>query len=269
MKKPTILLFIVSLCYVSVWADDCDPQPTPIPTGGFKIRTFVEDIDFFNPTGPNPEIIRDPFRGVFAQFQSDRPGAAGNNRGPINGTTDQFGDINVNDGRAPARWDFRETDGGCSGQTITLDVEKGKERQLFCLFRGFTGGFNASPSAVEAESTPQTISVYGEGFSAAYGMPLIRYFDLNGVLVAEAYADQVAPDGTWLTGSTTDLSAVNSGQYTLMLCNANADGTWETLGATVVEVFHFVEPPPDPDPCGGGCDDGWNICMEQMPCNVY
>jgi hypothetical protein len=264
MKKTTILLFIVSLFYVSVRADDCGPQPTPIPTGGFKIRAFLEGIDIFNPTGPNFEILPDPNRGIFAQWRSDKPGAAGNNRGPVTGTTDQFGDINVNDGRAPASWDFRETNGSCSGQTITLDVERGKERQLFCLIRrGFTGGFNAFPSAVEAESTPETISVYGEGFSVAYGMPLIRYFDLNGVLVAEAYAYQVAPDGTWLTGSTTDLSAVNSGQYTVMLCNANADGTWETVGATVLEVFHYVAPPPDPDPCYNG-----HPYREQMPCDI-
>lgn len=264
MKKTTIFLYIVSLVSVSVWADDCDPQPQPqpIPTVGFKIRAFVQTT-----TDPNRGIIPDQHRGIFAQWRSDKPGVTGN-KIAISAVTDTFGEINVDQGRAPARWDFRETNGLCAGLTITLDVERGKVRELYCLLvPRFTGGFVSSPSAVEAESTPATITVYGEDFSAAYGLPLIRYFDLNGVLVAETYADQVAPDGSWLTGSTTDLSSVSSGQYTVMICNAAADGTWETLGAATVEVFHYVDPPPDPDPCG--CSASGNVCVEQMPCSVY
>jgi hypothetical protein len=263
MKKTTILLFIMSLCYVSVWADDCDPQPTPPPAGGFKIRAFIEE---FAPS-EGFYYISDKNRGIRAEWRSDRTGAAGNNRAIV-ATTDQFGDINVPDGRAPADWFFTETSGPCGGQFLIAGVEKGKIRQLFCNILGaIKDGFTVAPSAVEAESTPETLTLYGAGVSTAYGMPLIRYFDLNGVLVAQAYAEQVGWDGTWLTGSTTDLSSAYSGEYTVIILNANADGTWQSVGGATVEVFHFVEPPPDPDPCGG-CGAGGNICS-QMPCSVY
>jgi hypothetical protein len=266
MTRTTILLFIVSLFYVSVWADDCDPQPTPIPEGGFKLRVFIEVFDSSHPN--QTQVIRDTGRSISAQFRSDRPGAKGNNRGPVFARTDQFGDIDIIDGRAPALWRFTELDGLCSNQFVDVAVSKNSQESIICaLVRRLQGSFTSSPSAVEAESTPQPIAVYGEGISAEYGLPLIRYFDQNGVLVAETYADQVAPDGTWLTGSTTDLSSVYSGQYTVVICNATADGTWETLGAVTVEVFHYVEPPPDPDPCGG-CGGGGNQCIE-MPCYVY
>ncbi len=262
MKKTTILLFILSACYFSLWADDCGPQPTPVPTGGFKIRAFYEDFD-----AEGPFILPDRNRAVTAQWRQDLSGAAGNNRGPIAATTDDFGDINVNDGRAPAKWNFGETNGFCAGQSIVLDVQRGKQRSLYCLIRGIGGGSNAFPSSVEAESTPEEITVYGDSFAATNGMPLLRYFDMNGVLVAEAYADQVSSDGTWLTGSTSDLSSVGTGDYTIMICNANGDGTYETAGLATMEVFHYYEPPPDPDPCGG-CSGGGDFCV-QMPCNVY
>ena len=265
MTKTTILLFIVSLFCVSVWADDCDPQPTPIPAGGFKIRAFRE---VFNPNDPNHnQILRDTGRAISGQWRSDRPGARGNNR-QVFGRSDQFGELDVIDGRSPAIWRFFENDGNCANQFIDINMARGGFENLLCaiVFR-LQGSFTASPSAVEAEATPQPITVYGEGISAAYGLPLIRYFDQNGVLVAETCADQVAPDGTWLTGSTTDLSSVYATQYTVIIYNATADGTFEAMGAATVEVFHFSDPPPDPDPCGG-CGAGGNVCV-QMPCNVY
>lgn len=253
MKKITFVLLSALLFLVSVGFDDCDgPSPTPIPQGGFKIRAYVEEI-IFDPL-PGEQfgdriVVRDRNRTVTASWQTDRSGAAGNNRGPINQQTDQFGDINVNDGRSPATWRFGESDGACAGQFVVLDVERNKERSLTCFIIGLRA-FNSFPFVVNTAFTPQMITVTGDGMSAAYGMPVIRYFDLDGNLIAHTFAEEVAWDGTWLTASTTDLSGVASGNYSVMISNKNADGTWASVGATSIEVFHYTEPPPDPEPCG-------------------
>jgi hypothetical protein len=81
-------------------------------------------------------------------------------------------------------------------------------------------------------------------------MPTVEYYDLNGTLVAQNTASQVASDGTALTAPTPNLSQFGSGAYIASVRNPDGNIT----GNGVVVIFDYVEPPPDtpPDPesCG-------------------
>lgn len=97
--------------------------------------------------------------------------------------------------------------------------------------------------------------ISGSGISSANGMPSVEYWNPSGQFGASTQATEVAPDGTWLSGATPDLSQVYSGTYLLRVKNA----TGEYAGSGFVDVYRYQEPPPppNPDPC---------YCPRDMPC---
>jgi hypothetical protein len=251
MKRSTLTLLIIVMFFVTVGFDDCGgPQPQPPPPGGFQIHTVREDINISPLPGEGLIVtVSDPNRGLKGHWVNDKPGAAGNNKGEISGSTDQFSDYNVNDGRAPARWSLGETNGNCGGQSIDYDVEKGKQHILNCRLVGVSG-FKASPSTIDMLYTPTMVSVTGDSISTTYGMPVIRYMDFDMNVVGQTQATYVSADGTYLEGNSTDLSQVGGGTYMISIYNINSDGTLQPVGAAAVELYHY-EPPPDPGPCWG------------------
>jgi hypothetical protein len=104
------------------------------------------------------------------------------------------------------------------------------------------------PSSIDVSNPPATVTINGSGISSTYGMPYVDYFDQYGNVVAEGRASQVAQDGTSLSGNTPDLSNVTSNTYSVIVRNVQANGSLQYVGAAMVYVANWVEPPP-PDPC--------------------
>jgi hypothetical protein len=64
-------------------------------------------------------------------------------------------------------------------------------------------------------------------------MPTVEYYDPNGNLIRVENATTCAQDGSWISGPAPDLTYCVSGQYTLIVRNANGDA----VGSGAVEVF--------------------------------
>lgn len=101
---------------------------------------------------------------------------------------------------------------------------------------GFSN-FTTSPSSVDLQAPPATMSVSGTGISSAYGMPVVEFYDNNSNFVGRATATAVDPGGTWLQANTPDLSQVYSGSYQVEVHNVNADASVTLIG--VAEVFTY------------------------------
>jgi hypothetical protein len=91
---------------------------------------------------------------------------------------------------------------------------------------GASFGFSlsASPSSVYLPSPPASMTMSGQSFDAAYGMPRVDYFDGNGYLVGSVGATSVSNGGTSLQANMPDLSYVYSGTYQVKVTNKTYDG---------------------------------------------
>lgn len=167
------------------------------------------------------------------------------------------GPCQISDGRVPARWRIIPgVFGECTGillSPLDQDVSAGQTVTGKCLIPGILF-LNASPSSIDLQAPPATVDLTGGGFSAAYGMPRIEYYDQNtGAFVASTIASSVAPDGAWLQSNTPDLSSVFSGTYNIVVSNLNADGSAQLVGVATVDAWGrdgVYVPPPDPGSCG-------------------
>lgn len=248
MKTLPFLLLGVVLTFVTMGSDCGDPKPPQI---GFNIRT---DLGTFNQFGI-AVIVRHPFVNIRGIHLLDAPFASGTTVNlPSFATTDGNGFYQVPQGRAPSVWRLGEDSGPCRGKTFETDIEPVSTFPMLCdttcLFIPCTGNtpFNSIPSAMSGDNPPATVTITGENISAAYGMPTVGYYDENGNLYAQALATQVAPNGSWLSGATPDISSVPSGSYWAMVQNVAGDGSLQTIGAARVYIYN-LQPPPDPGPC--------------------
>jgi hypothetical protein len=127
---------------------------------------------------------------------------------------------------------------------------------------GFAFGFalSSDPSSLYLPSPPASGTIYGQGMSAAYGMPLVEYFDVNGYYIGESTATAVAPDGTSLQAPIPDMSGVYDGTYIVRVTNVSSGGQY------IEEVGTFTgsgwgRPRPDSD------GDGWYDDEDCYPYN--
>jgi len=196
-------------------------------------------------------------------WKKDLPGAVGN-ASSDNVTTNSAGVGIVNNGRVPATWNFEwvfSLVGPCEGMSLDADAkEVNDDVGLLCTvttqpFETATAsempsyGFSPDPIATDGSSGSEAF-ISGSGFNTQFGMPLVQYFDLNGNLVAQASADSVASDGTWMASPIPDISQLSDGTYVGLLSNANSSGGYDVVGSVTVVV---VPPPPPPPPqCGDG-----------------
>ncbi|MDQ6652247.1 MAG: hypothetical protein M3Y84_05845 [Acidobacteriota bacterium] len=255
MRKVTFILLLATLLWTSM-AFSCRSGPPPV---GFTVLTT---ITFFGAMGIPVERPQTNVE-VAGQWERDLPIL-----GTVLGANTFFtgnsgaGKLRVNGARAPARWQFGEFSGTCANQSIVLDVRQNDGVLLNCDTtrpRPFGAAFSANPSSIDITYPPATVTITGQDLVATYGMPWVEYYDENGSLVAQTQAFSVAPDGSWLTGYTPDLSSVPTGAYTVVVSNVDPDGSLSIAGTTTINVFASVPDPP-PDPCG--CSGG----RECMPC---
>jgi hypothetical protein len=177
--------------------------------------------------------------------------------GAFSGTTNSDAYYDVSGGKTPARWRLGEGNGPCGGQSVTVDIlNAGSTVNLNCRDLPSTF-FSFLPSVIKRDMPPESITIEGTGISSAGGMPTIEYYDLNGSLVAQNTAFEVASDGSALIAPAPNVSSLDSGAYVALV--RNADGS--SPGNGVVVIFDFLEPPPDDPPDPESCVH--EICPDQ------
>ncbi len=262
MRKPILALLIA----IAVAAVGCGGGPSLPPAtegGGWILETLVIDSGIVS-TAPGVTV-----RG---EWQKDLIGAAGD-PSTFTVVTNVLGLAALGSARAPATWKVTWLSGGgqgnlCDGQSSTDDIALNSIELFVCtIFRFGTGAsvstsasasaFSFLPNPLDISAPPGTVTITGQGFTAQYGMPLVRYFDLSGNLLGQSNAQSVAPDGTWIQAPTQDVSSLPSGTYVGFLYDANASGGWDFLGTVPVTVVAPTPPPPPPP------DDGCNPCLIQ------
>lgn len=117
---------------------------------------------------------------------------------------------------------------------------------------------SASPSSINLNSPPSTVTITGQSFDTTYGMPRVDYYDGNGYLVGSVFATSVS-GGTSLTANVPDLSAAYSGSYQIKVTNKASQGYYShTVGS--VNISAWGRDRPDSD------GDGW---YDDEDCDPY
>ncbi len=120
---------------------------------------------------------------------------------------------------------------------------------------------SASPSSINLESPPSTVTITGQSFDTTYGMPRVEYFDGTGFLVGSVYASSVS-GGTSLECYVPDLSSAYSGTYLIRVTNKTYQGYYSHIVGTAT-VTAWGRDRPDSD------GDGWYDDQDCDPYNPY
>lgn len=252
MKKSIILIAItISLAGFSA----CIPSP---PATGFRIKTTRTTIVSGNPL---PTTIDAP--NIFVDGNVTSVPCCVQIQGTIgafSGSTNGSAYYDVTGGKTPADWRLGEGSGPCSGQSINTQITfAGSTVPLDCRSIPSTF-FNFSPSMIQRDYPPSSITIEGTGISSSGGMPTVEYYDLQGTLIAQTTATSLS--GGVLTAPGPTVSSFGSGAYIALV--RNSDGS--SPGNGVVVIFDYLEgpggDPPDPPSCGGEL-----ICPEEPPQN--
>lgn len=118
----------------------------------------------------------------------------------------------------------KDANGACGDVTITRTGA------------GFNS-FSASPSSIDLESPPSTMTIYGSDIDSTYGMPVVEFYDNNSDFVGRETATSVDSGGTWLVVNTPDLSSVYSGDYQIEVHNVNSSSGYDFIGVTDVITY--------------------------------
>jgi hypothetical protein len=254
MKKIKIL-FSITIFVIGLSA--CVPGP---PNPGFRVKTTRTTRIGGSPV---PSTSDANSISVFGTLTSTYPGLqTTGNIGAFSGVTNANAYYDVNGGKTAAIWQLGEWSGPCADQSISQQIlNAGSTITLDC--RDITiPFFFFSPSMIQRDSPPESLAVEGSGISTAGGMPTVEYYNMNGVLVAQDTATQVAPDGSGLSVATPNLSLLSNGAYVVAV--RNPDGNFAGNGTMVIfDYFQSPggeEPPPDPGSCGRE-----QVCPEYPP----
>lgn len=252
MNKNKIL-FLITIFLVSFSA--CVPGP---PKPGFRIKTTRTTIAVGSPL---PQTISASGIAVSGTVQSVQSGVQiSGNIGAFSGVTNGDAYYDVGGGKTPATWRLGEDNGPCNGQRVNQFIlNAGSTIGLDCRDIPVTF-FNFLPSMIQRDDPPSSITIDGTGISDQGGMPTIEYYDLNGTLVAQSTASDVASGGNSLTAPTPNLSSFGSGAYIALV--RNADGT--SPGNGVVVIFDYIQAPSDPPPDEGSCGSD-RVCPVEPP----
>jgi len=125
-----------------------------------------------------------------------------------------------------------------SSGTITVSTSSNCSNVVAIPAINSNFALSASPSSVNLQSPPATVSVTGQSFDTTYGMPRVDYFDGNGYLVGGVYATSVANGGTALQANVPDLSYVYSGTYQVKVVNKTSSGYYvHTVGSATMSAW--------------------------------
>jgi hypothetical protein len=256
MKKK--ILKLSTALFLILTAVGC-PDTTPPPPNlgeGFFIQTL------FLPLAP-PVIITAPSITTHWDYIQDVTGGdpPRGNTESFDNTTNLAGIGTSQDGRVPAKWlvtwNTPDPDPLCAGkQTQAQSDHPQRTVDILCFEEaipadpGVTQGdtYTFTPAILYTDNSAGTTArISGPGFTAQYGMPMVRYFDNGGTLVNQASATTIASDGSSISAPMPDLSQVTPGSYVGAIYNLDSAGNLILLGTTAVNVLD----PPILD--NGGC----------------
>jgi hypothetical protein len=265
MKKRIIALFAIVLTVGLIGCPDTTPPP-PFPGEGFFIQTSF--LPLF------PAIIEiAPGISTHWDWLSDVQGGdpPRGNTASFDNTTNLAGIGVSQDGRVPAKWlvtwNTAGPDPQCAGkQTGAQSDHPQRTVDILCFevpapgfFLAQGGTFIFTPDVLYTDnSSGSTGTVSGQGFTAQYGMPVVRYFDSGGNLVNQTSVTAIASDGTWVQAPLPDMSQITVGSYVGAIYNLDANGNLLFIGTTSVTV---LDPPPPPPP-DGGCGSVGGIALD-------
>lgn len=167
------------------------------------------------------------------------------------GRTDSGGDVNVSHARLPAKWFIGFNDSRCSESVNTSDSLNPGDTASFSCITFFVDLLTLSPNPIDQTNFPSTITLKGNGFSTASGMPTVDFRTLNGTLLGTTTASWVSADGTQLITGSAPISGRYDGTYSIIVNNHDSNGNFIPVGAT--QFDSTGNPRPDPPPPGGGC----------------
>jgi hypothetical protein len=119
--------------------------------------------------------------------------------------------------------------------------------------------FSASPSSINLQAPPSSITITGEVMSTTYGMPVVELRDEYGNILDQRPAEEVGADGTWLRATTPNLADAYSGTCSLRVSNITWDGYRELVGAATMETYGRNRADTD--------GDGWHDQEDCAPFN--
>ncbi|MFY9619864.1 MAG: hypothetical protein WAM70_06955 [Pyrinomonadaceae bacterium] len=250
-KNKILFLLTMGLAVIS---GACTPNPPPT---GFRVSTTR--TTFVNGS-PLPTTIDAPNIGVNGNFEHhiDNATPSSGSVAGFTGVTNNSAYYDVNSAKLPGVWRLGETSGPCAGQHIFATIRvRGHTAPLDCRDIPITF-FNFLPSMIQRDYPPASITIDGTGITAQGGMPTVEYYDLNGTLVAQSTASEVASGGNSLTAPAPNLSLFGSGAYIALV--RNADGN--SPGNGVVVIFDYFESPSEPPPDPGSCGE-YQVCPVQ------
>src|SRR6266568_1647992 len=183
MKRYMLLVFGVLAVLTG-----CTPTLPPATAGGgFSFLTTMLINGYYSLA---------PYITLEADFVSDFDYTAAGNPATIRGQTDVEALLAVPNGRAPANWRIYWINGGSpacpvafhNGSTVAIGLHR--VEQVTCSITNNALSMSDSvltiaPGTIATLAAPSTVTVYGQGSSSQYGMPLMQYYDIYGTLVGQ------------------------------------------------------------------------------------
>jgi hypothetical protein len=257
MKNKILLLLPLPILALLLGCPSSGPPPTTNPI------SFFVHTEFFPLVGPLQTVP-----GVTTNWSNPRDVVGGNtpagDTSPFSVTTNDIGLATVENKRVPAVWFVVWASGNvpgtppgeCVGDANDFPVNPQRATEVICFEIPTSGtsttagnAFTFSPQPLYTDgSAGNSATISGQGFRSQYGMPLVRYYDMSGTLLNQANVTSMASDGTWVTAPIPDLTQIVAGSYVGILYNANANGGYDFIGTTSVNVLDPIIPPDN-----GGC----------------
>lgn len=161
-----------------------------------------------------------------------------------------FGNVNANaSGRAdfngavaPGFWRFQALANwdGCTGQFFSSGVLRGDYNYFVCtdqLIQIPGVAAPLSPRTIDTNSAQVQFTASAENINNTYGMPTFQFINEYGTFVAQVQASTVSPDGFWATGWSGCMTGLPTGNYTVRIVNATADGTGQIVGLNTFYLY--------------------------------
>lgn len=153
--KNRSLLFVAAIFLVFT-SYGCNNIPDP----GFRVETWITQINRFG----IPERMRHQYVSVSGVLYERGQGATGDNEAFLNEGSGSDAYVDVDDGVAPAIWNFIEDNGPCENELQQLVVDAGEITRYECDAVGrIFFFFSVSPSFIDVANPPATVTISGSG----------------------------------------------------------------------------------------------------------
>lgn len=117
--------------------------------------------------------------------------------------------------------------------TLSIAANTSCSNVFVVLVTNANASLSVSPSSIDLENPPATVTITGSGFDTTYGMPRVEYFDATGFMVGSTNATSVWGGGTALECYVPGLYDAYSGTYQIRVTNKTSQGYYSARVGTV------------------------------------